>query len=38
VRNGTFVNGKRLKAGVPVKLKEGDEIAFGLIKTVLRYG
>jgi predicted component of type VI protein secretion system len=38
VRNGTFVNGKRLKAGVPVKLKEGDEIAFGLIKTVLRLG
>ena len=38
VRNGTFVNGKRLKAGVPVKVKEGDEIAFGLIKTVLRLG
>jgi Cyclic nucleotide-binding domain/FHA domain len=38
VRNGTFVNGKRLKAGVPVKLKDGDEIAFGLIKTVLRLG
>ncbi len=38
VRNGTFVNGKRLKPGVPVKLKEGDEIAFGLIKTVLRLG
>ena len=38
VRNGTFVNGKRLKAGVPVKVSEGDEIAFGLIKTVLRLG
>lgn len=38
VRNGTFVNGKRLKAGIPVKIKDGDEIAFGLIKTVLRLG
>ncbi len=31
--NGTFVNGKRLKTGSPVKLTDGDEIRFGFIKT-----
>jgi CRP-like cAMP-binding protein len=33
-RNGTFVNGDRIKTGVPVKLKGGDEVRFGLVKTV----
>ncbi|MFQ5790307.1 MAG: cyclic nucleotide-binding domain-containing protein [Acidobacteriota bacterium] len=31
--NGTFVNGKRIKTGTPVKLEDGDEIRFGLVKT-----
>jgi CRP-like cAMP-binding protein len=30
--NGTFVNGKRLQTGVPVRLDDGDEVAFGLVK------
>ena len=30
--NGTFVNGKRLQTGVPVRLADGDEVAFGLVK------
>jgi CRP-like cAMP-binding protein len=34
--NGTWVNGKRIKTGVPVRLKDGDEIQFGLLKTVFR--
>jgi hypothetical protein len=38
VRNGTFVNGRRVKAGERVPVKDGDEIAFGLIKTTLRLG
>ncbi len=31
--NGTYVNGKRVKKGSPVELKEGDEIRFGLVET-----
>jgi len=38
VRNGTFVNGKRVKAGGSAKLKDGDEVSFGLIKTTFRVG
>ncbi len=38
VRNGTFVNGRRLSAETRVALKDGDEIAFGLIKTLFRLG
>jgi len=38
VGNGTFVNGERLTAGVPVPLREGDEVSFGLISTVFRTG
>lgn len=38
VRNGTFVNGKRVKAGTPMKIKDGDEVSFGLIKTTFRVG
>ncbi|MCU0241000.1 MAG: cyclic nucleotide-binding domain-containing protein [Vicinamibacteria bacterium] len=34
VRNGTFINGKRLKSGVAAKIQDGDEVAFGLIKTI----
>lgn len=30
--NGTFVNGKRLQTGVPVRLADGDEVTFGLVK------
>lgn len=36
VRNGTFLNGKALKPGQPKKVHDGDEISFGLIKTVFR--
>jgi hypothetical protein len=36
-RNGTFVNGKRLNAGVDVALRDGDEIRFGLVKTIFRW-
>jgi len=38
VRNGTFINGRRLKGGERVAVKDGDEIAFGLIKTIFRLG
>ena len=34
--NGTFINGKRLKTGSPVKLEDGDEIRFGFIKTTFQ--
>jgi hypothetical protein len=34
VANGTFVNGTRLKVGVPQKIQDGDELSFGQIKTV----
>ena len=36
VANGTFLNGTRLSPGVAVPLKEGDEVSFGLIRTVFR--
>jgi CRP-like cAMP-binding protein len=36
VANGTFVNGTRLRPGVAVPIKEGDEVSFGLIATVFR--
>jgi pSer/pThr/pTyr-binding forkhead associated (FHA) protein len=36
VVNGTFVNGQPLKAGVEVELRDGDEVRFGLVKTVFR--
>jgi CRP-like cAMP-binding protein len=36
VANGTFINGKRLSPGVAVSIKEGDEVSFGLIRTVFR--
>jgi len=35
VNNGTFVNGKRVTTGVDVELHDGDEIRFGVVKTVL---
>jgi CRP-like cAMP-binding protein len=38
VANGTFVNGQRLKAGVPAKIKDGDQVRFGLVETVFRVG
>jgi hypothetical protein len=38
VANGTFVNGQRLKAGVPAKIKDGDQVRFGLVETVFRTG
>jgi CRP-like cAMP-binding protein len=34
--NGTFVNEERIQTGVPVEFKDGDEVRFGLIKTVFR--
>lgn len=32
-RNGTFVNGRKLKKGRKVKLKDGDVVAFGTLAT-----
>lgn len=32
--NGTFVNNERIETGVPVEFKPGDEVRFGLIKTI----
>ena len=34
--NGTFVNGERVETGVPVEIKAGDEVQFGLVKLVFR--
>ena len=34
--NGTFINGERVETGVPVEFKAGDEVRFGLIKTVFQ--
>lgn len=34
--NGTFINGERVETGVPIEFKEGDEVRFGLIKTIFR--
>jgi hypothetical protein len=35
-RNGTFVNGRRLAAGVEHRLQHGDRIRFGLVETTFR--
>ena len=32
--NGTFVNGERIETGLPVEFKDGDEVRFGLVKTI----
>jgi len=32
--NGTFVNGERVETGLPVEFKGGDEVRFGLVKTI----
>ena len=32
--NGTFVNDERVQTGIPVEFKDGDEVRFGLVKTV----
>jgi CRP-like cAMP-binding protein len=34
--NGTFVNGERVETGVPVEIKPGDEVQFGLVKLAFR--
>ncbi len=36
VANGTFVNGHRLTAGVPARIGHGDQVSFGLVRTVFR--
>jgi hypothetical protein len=36
-RNGTFVNGSRIDAATDVELHDGDEVRFGLVKTVFRH-
>jgi hypothetical protein len=36
VANGTFVNGQRLPKFAEVELHDGDELRFGLVKTVLK--
>jgi hypothetical protein len=35
-RNGTFINGVRVKTGVEVPLSDGDAVRFGLVETVFR--
>lgn len=32
--NGTFVNGQRIKTGVPVEFSDGDEVRFGVVKLI----
>ncbi len=34
--NGTFVNGERVETGVPVEIRSGDEVQFGLVKLGFR--
>ena len=34
--NGTFVNGERLETGVPVPIRPGDELRFGVIELAFR--
>ena len=34
--NGTFVNGKRVKTALPVKLNDGDRVRLGYVETVFR--
>jgi hypothetical protein len=34
--NGTFVNGHRIETGVPMEIKPGDEVRFGVIETVFQ--
>ncbi|HVS01629.1 MAG TPA: cyclic nucleotide-binding domain-containing protein [Thermoanaerobaculia bacterium] len=34
--NGTFVNGERVETGVPVEIRPGDEVQFGLVKLAFR--
>jgi hypothetical protein len=36
-RNGTFVNGQRIDAAADVELHDGDEVRFGLVKTIFRH-
>jgi hypothetical protein len=35
-RNGTFVNGKKVRKGKMVRLRDGDSVAFGTLTTVFR--
>ncbi|MEO8503712.1 MAG: cyclic nucleotide-binding domain-containing protein [Acidobacteriota bacterium] len=34
--NGTFVNNVRIETGVPVEIKQGDEVRFGVIETTFQ--
>lgn len=36
VANGTFVNGQRLKPGVATPIRDGDEVSFGLVRTLFK--
>jgi pSer/pThr/pTyr-binding forkhead associated (FHA) protein len=36
--NGTFVNRRRVEKGTEVEFRDGDEVQFGLVKTVFRNG
>lgn len=36
--NGTFVRGERVETGVPVEVKDGDEVRFGLVRTIFHAG
>ncbi len=34
--NGTFVNNVRIETGVPMEIKQGDEVRFGVIETTFQ--
>lgn len=36
--NGTYRNGQRLETGVPVEIKPGDEVRFGMVVTTFKHG
>ena len=36
--NGTFINNERIETGVQVEFRDGDEVRFGLIKTIFHAG
>jgi pSer/pThr/pTyr-binding forkhead associated (FHA) protein len=34
--NGTFVNNVRIETGVPMEIKQGDDVRFGVIETTFQ--
>ncbi len=37
VVNGTYLNGRKVNPGMPAEVRNGDELSFGLIRTILRF-